>query len=276
MDVWIGTSGYSYPDWVGEFYPAGTRSGKMLAYYARFFPLVELNFTFYRPPTRDMLARLADHTPSDFPFLVKLPRSLSHEQKRDDLAGFRAAVQELQRRGQLMGLLCQMPQSTHFGRKSLDWLETLGAELAGLRLAVEFRHRSWWRDDLAGWMAAHHLDVVAVDVPDLPALFPRGWIQSSRRAYVRLHSRNANNWYGSDKQRYDYNYDDAALGEWVESVRAATNTTEEVLILFNNCFRGQAIANARRMRDLLGVSAPACHVVPPFAPPPSEQRSLFE
>ncbi len=145
MDVWIGTSGYSYRDWVGSFYPPGTRSGKMLAYYSRCFPLVELNFTFYRPPTADMLARLADHVPDGFSFLVKLPRSLSHEQKTDDLPGFRQAVIELQRRNQLKGLLCQLPQSTRFGQKALAWLETLSGELADFRLAVEFRHRSWAR-----------------------------------------------------------------------------------------------------------------------------------
>src|SRR5437764_14380268 len=115
----------------------------MLAYYSRVFPLVELNFTFYRPPTADVLARLAAQTPAGFRFLVKIPRTLSHEQSPRDLPGFRLAVSELERRGQLSGLLCQFPQSTHHGRPALRWLETLSRELAGLRLAVEFRPRSW-------------------------------------------------------------------------------------------------------------------------------------
>src|SRR5262249_49105241 len=59
MQLWIGTSGYSYPDWVGPFYPPGTRGGRMLAHYCRRFPLVELNFTFYRPPTAPILERIA-------------------------------------------------------------------------------------------------------------------------------------------------------------------------------------------------------------------------
>jgi uncharacterized protein YecE (DUF72 family) len=99
MNAWIGTSGYSYPDWVGDFYPPGTRCTKMLAYYSRFFPLVELNFTFYRPPTRDVLLRLADSTPSPIQFLVKLPRSLSHEQRNDDLKSFSVAAATLHERG---------------------------------------------------------------------------------------------------------------------------------------------------------------------------------
>jgi uncharacterized protein YecE (DUF72 family) len=275
MNVWIGTSGYSYPDWVGSFYPLGTRSGQMLSYYCRAFPLVELNFTFYRPPTPAQLARLAENTPDKFQFIVKLPRSLSHEQRTDDLAAFRDAVAELQQRKQLMGLLCQMPQSAHYEKKSLRWLQILSAELSDMRLAVELRHRSWQREDLPQWMAEHRLDLVSVDVPDVPTLFPRGWVQSSRRAYVRLHSRRADNWYGGDKKRYDYNYSDAELNEWIDRMNAAQEQTEETLVLFNNCQHGQAVANARRLRELI-TERTALPVVPPFAEPPPLQRSLFD
>src|SRR5437660_8370865 len=112
MQVWIGTSGYSYPDWVGGFYPAGTRPHRMLAHYAGHFPLVELNFTFYRPPTPEVLARLAEQVPDGFQFVVKVPRSISHEEKPNDLPLFRRAVEELRRRGRLLGLLLQLPQSS--------------------------------------------------------------------------------------------------------------------------------------------------------------------
>jgi uncharacterized protein YecE (DUF72 family) len=275
MDVWIGTSGYSYPDWVGPFYPPGTRPGNMLAYYSRVFPLVELNFTFYRPPTADVLARLAGQTPPGFQFLVKIPRTLSHEQGPRDLPGFRTAVAELERRGRLAGLLCQFPQSTHYGRTALRWLETLARELSGLRLAVEFRHRSWARPDLPAWLAERRLDLVAVDVPDLPALFPRGWVQSTPRAYVRFHSRNAGNWYAGGVERYDYGYADGELAPWVDAAARAEGA-EEALFLFNNCHGGRAAADARRVRALLAERAPQLHVVEPFAGPPPAQRSLFD
>lgn len=275
MNVWIGTAGYSYRDWVGDIYPPGTRSDRMLPYYCRIFPLVELNFTFYRPPTPAMLSRLADKAPAKFQFIVKLPRSLSHEHKPDDLALFRDSVAELQRRKQLMGLLCQMPQSTHYEKKTLKWLQFLSEELSDFRLAVELRHRSWQRENVPDWMAEHHLDLVAVDVPDVPSLFPRGWVQSGRRAYVRLHSRRAENWYGGDRKRYDYNYRDAELDEWIDGMEAAQERTEETLVVFNNCYRGQAVANARRMREMIEKRT-ALHVVPPFAEPPKRQRSLFD
>src|ERR1700745_3824367 len=137
MYVWIGTSGYSYTDWVGDFYPPNTRSEQMLGYYCQHFPLVELNFTFYRPPTRGMLLRLADKTPAGFQFLVKLPQSISHQESPFDLPGFRHAAEGLALRGQLAGVLCQLPQATHCTRGACDWVGTLAGELGHLRLAVE-------------------------------------------------------------------------------------------------------------------------------------------
>lgn len=277
MDVWIGTSGYSYPDWVGGFYPAGTRPGQMLAYYARRFPLVELNFTFYRPPTAEMLAKLAGQTPPGFLFLVKLPRTISHDRGTQDVDGFRKAALELDGRGRLAGLLCQLPQSAHKDRASRAWVETVGKALGDLRLAVEFRHRSWAGPETLAWMAELGLSTVAVDAPDLPGLYPRGWVQSGPTAYVRFHSRNKANWYLSDKERYDYHYDDAALVEWLDAAAAAAaaGTAERTLFLFNNCHRSQAADNARRMEQLAARRV-GLNVEPAPAPPASAQRGLFD
>ena len=277
MQIWIGTSGYSYADWVGPFYPPGIRPNRMLAYYCGHFPLVELNFTFYHPPTAAMLARIAEQTPAGFQFLVKLPRSLSHEESAQDLPGFRQAIEELERRQQLAGLLCQLPQASHHEDRHKDWLEKLAGELAGYPLAVEFRHHSWFRPEMADWLGDRKLDLVAVDVPDLPGLYPRGLVQSGPLVYVRFHSRNAENWYRSDKDRYDYHYDDAAMIEWIEALTLTADRTQRVLLLFNNCQRSQAVENARRMRELLQRLAPGFDVVTPFAAPqPSvRQRSLF-
>lgn len=275
MHVWIGTSGYSYPDWVGPFYPEGTKPGKMLAHYTREFPLVELNFTFYRPPTADMLARIADQTPPGFQFLVKLPRTLSHEENPADLPGFRGAVEAVRSRGKLLGLLCQIPQATHHGRKALAWLNRLGEELLGLGLAVEFRHRSWNRQDVADWLAERRIDLVSVDVPALPGLFPRGLVRSTPNLYVRWHSRSADNWYAADKERYDYSYSDTELEEWVDDLAAAPGVRRAVL-LFNNCHRSQAVDNARRMRTLIGQFAPGLDVIQPVGGAAEPvQRSLF-
>src|SRR5690349_6148552 len=114
--VWVGTCGYSYADWVGPFYPPGTRSPRMLPLYSLTFPLL---------PTAAALARLAEQTPDGFQFIVKLTRTLSHERDAESVGPFREAVEELQRRGRLLGLLAQFPQSFHFTAANRQWAETL-------------------------------------------------------------------------------------------------------------------------------------------------------
>jgi uncharacterized protein YecE (DUF72 family) len=278
MQVWVGTSGYSYSDWVGPFYPHGTRPGQLLAHYCLHFPLVELNFTFYRLPTAMMLSRLVEQTPDGFQFIVKLPRTLSHEENAGDVIPFRHAVDELRTRGRLLGLLCQLPQASHNLPKHRAWLEQLAGEFTGYGLAVEFRHYSWFRPEVTAWLGQRNLDLVAVDVPDLAGLYPRGLVQSSPRLYVRFHSRNAGNWYRSDKFRYDYDYDDQALHEWIGALSENENRSDRVLLLFNNCQRSQAVANAQRMRELLSKMDSTMEVIEPFAAPQpsSKQRLLFD
>jgi uncharacterized protein YecE (DUF72 family) len=278
MRVWIGTSGYSFPDWVGPFYPAGTRPNRMLGHYCRAFPLVELNFTFYRPPTAEMLARLARQTPTNFQFLVKLPRSLTHEESPHDLPGFRLAVDALMHVGKLSGLLCQLPQAAHRTRTHIAWLERLARELGDYRLAAEFRHRSWANSEVTAWMREQSLDLVAVDVPDLPNLYPRGLVQSNERIYVRFHSRVPEKWYASGVERYNYDYDDGELTEWAAALAQRADRAELAYILFNNCAGGQAANNALRMRTIMEQRAPACQIIEPFPPSSEEggQRALFD
>jgi len=122
------------------------------------------------------------------------------------------------------------------------------------------------------------MDLVAVDVPDLPNLYPRGPVQSSPTIYVRFHSRNGSNWYGSDKDRYNYWFDDAALTEWIDALTRVREETKRVFLLFNNCHRSQAAENAGRMAELIRRLAPTMEVVRPFAEPPTmpRQPSLFD
>jgi uncharacterized protein YecE (DUF72 family) len=282
MRVWIGTSGYSYGAWVGPFYPRGTKPATMLAVYSQSFPLVELNFTYYRAPTPGMLERIVARAPEGFQFLVKVPGTLTHQEDARDLPGFRLAAEAVRRRGRLMGLLCQFPQASHDTPRHRLWIERLADQLGEYRLAVEFRHRSWARPEVDDWLERLGVDLVSVDVPDLPALYPRGLVQTGDRIYVRLHSRLAENWYAEDKGRYDYDYSDDELKEWIDVLAGAAERSRDAFLLFNNCMvgksmRSQAVENARRIRVLMADRAPQLEVVEPFAPEPDvSQRSLFD
>jgi len=263
MQLWIGTSGYSYPDWVGGFYPPGTSAQKMFAHYVRHFPLVELNYTFYRPAEKSSLLRLARRAPKEFQFIVKLHRSLSHEHDLSGAAAIREAVDGLQKENRLLGLLCQYPQEFHYTKQNLGRLEALAHKFSGHTLAVEFRHQSWHVTEVVDWLRQRQLHLVSVDVPNIPSLYPRRLVLSSRLIYIRLHSRNKDAWYADDKSRYDYLYSDQELLEWIDALIQAANSADRALMLFNNCHSSQAALNAQRVQKLLSQMKTPLEVVPP-------------
>ena len=110
-DILVGTSGYSFADWVGPFYPKGTRPGEFLEYYAGQFPVIEINVTYYRIPKPQVLEQMAARTPGDFLFVVKLHQSMTHESAIDAarIAEFLAAIEPLKQAGKYEGLLAQFP-----------------------------------------------------------------------------------------------------------------------------------------------------------------------
>ncbi|MGH7742320.1 MAG: DUF72 domain-containing protein [Candidatus Eiseniibacteriota bacterium] len=257
--VLVGTSGYSFPDWVGPFYPSGTRSGEFLSFYARHFGVVEVNSTYYRIPQPRMLWQMEQKTPDGFRFVVKLHQSMTHEGSLDPASfrDFLAALTPLKDAGKYDGLLAQFPWAFRFSPRSLDHLRALRERLPGEPLFVEFRHASWTEPSVPARLREQHLGFCAVDEPDLPGLMPAVTHVTAEDAYVRLHGRNAQNWWArpiagqSQGDRYDYDYSPAELGEWVKKVAELATQARRTYVFFNNCHAGQAARNAALMKELL-------------------------
>src|SRR5437867_10163682 len=155
MRMLTGTSGYSYKEWVGHFYPEKTPASAMLRYYAERFPTVEINNTFYRMPAQALLERWAAEVPDDFVFTLKASRHITHHKR---LKNVESNVAEFIRRASFLGdklgmLLFQLPPTL---RKDLPRLrDFLGAVPPGQRFAVEFRHASWQDDEVYEALRAH-------------------------------------------------------------------------------------------------------------------------
>lgn len=249
----------------------------MFSHYVRHFPLVELNYTFYRPAEKMSLLRLAHKAPQEFQFIVKLHRSLSHEHDLSGGAAIREAVDSLQQDNRLLGLLCQYPQEFHYTKQNLGRLESLAHKFHGHTLAVEFRHQSWHIPEVADWLRQRQLHLVSVDVPSIPSLYPRRLVLSSRLIYIRLHSRNKDAWYADDKSRYNYLYSDKELLEWIDALTQAADKADRALMLFNNCHSSQAAMNAQRVQKLLSQLKTPLEVVPPpdWEPEGGNQGLLF-
>jgi uncharacterized protein YecE (DUF72 family) len=165
--IWIGTSGYNYPEWKGSFYPADLPPAKMLPYYAERFPTVEINYTFYRIPTEKILQGWAAATPPVFKLTLKAPRRMTHDARLrgcGDLA--RAFCKTAATLGDKLGvLLFQLPP---FLRCDLALLDAFLADLpAGVRAAFEFRHRSWLDEEVYARLRSRNLALCIADTERL-------------------------------------------------------------------------------------------------------------
>jgi len=193
----IGTSGYSFPDWVGEFYPIHTERSRMLDFYAKQFPAVEVNSTYYRIPPPSTMHAMERKTPPGFEFVVKTHHDMTHKQSLDPelYDSLQRAVAPLQDAGKLSGLLAQFPQGFHRTSEHERFLLDLKRRLPDSPLFVEFRHDSWIADDLFPWLREHGLRFVSVDEPDLPGLIGPYARATGDLAYVRFHGRNKRTWH---------------------------------------------------------------------------------
>jgi uncharacterized protein YecE (DUF72 family) len=252
----IGTSGYSYEDWIGPFYPEGIAKGDMLLYYAREFDTTEVNSTYYRLPTPQMLAAMARKVPAGFLFTIKASQELTHvrEEPEEAFRQFREALRPLQEAGKFGCVLAQFPWSFRPTDENRDYLAVLREQLVDLPVVIEFRNAGWVSDATFDLLRRLNLGYCCVDEPRLKGLIPPIARATAAVAYVRFHGRNAAKWWQHEQawERYNYTYSDDELREWVPKVKDLAGAAETVYVLANNHFQGQAVTTAKQLRMLLG------------------------
>lgn len=234
MDLYVGTSGFSFPEWKGSFYPEDLPGKKMLSYYAERLGTVEINNTFYRMPKREMLAGWAEQVPASFRFAVKAPQRITHWKRLvdagEDTAFFLAQLDALGDR--LGSVLFQMPP--HLKRDPPGEPDRLAAFLplvAGAKapIAFEFRHESWNDPAVGAAIVAAGCTVCASDTDEADAAIVPG----ARFGYLRLRK--------SD-------YDDAALRDWAARVR--DQGWESAFVFMKHEDEGRGPLLARRFLEL--------------------------
>jgi uncharacterized protein YecE (DUF72 family) len=243
-NVILGTSGWSYEEWVGPFY---VERKKMFSEYARVFKTSEINSTFYVYPNPGMIYGLTRGSPKDFIFAAKLPKLITHTKKlvlekgvQADLEKFLELMKPMNEAGKLGSLLIQLPPDFSFSE-----IETLSRFLALLpesyRFAVEFRNVSWLRDETWDLLRKYNVAYTIVDEP----LLPPKLIFTADFAYFRWHGRHSQPW-------FDYRYSEKELDEWIPKVKEAAEKTKKVYGYFNNHFHGYAPENCIQILEKLG------------------------
>jgi uncharacterized protein YecE (DUF72 family) len=186
--VLVGTSGYNYPEWRGSFYPPAFSTTKMLPYYAERFRTVEVNYTFYRMPSAKTIAGWDRETPAGFCFALKAPQRITHHARlRNVDEPLRYFVETARGLGLKLGpILFQLPPNF---KKDLDRLEDLLALLPrDLRYAFEFRHPSWFADDVYARLGAINAALCIADTgaesPPLVATGDWGYLRLRDEGYT--------------------------------------------------------------------------------------------
>jgi len=285
----IGTCSWADDALSNHWYPPGVAPRARLEWYAQHFSTVEVDSTFYRVPTRQMVEGWAERTPEDFVMHVKVFGLMTRhpvrlEQVPPDLREglpvdergrvdrpprearavvfreFLDALAPLRDTGKLGGLLFQMPPYVVWKPSSLDYLEWAREQVGDDAFLFEPRHRSWYapeiRDELLRWLEERRMSWVVVDAPKTDgANVPETLVAATTPlAYVRFHGRNAATWNargGSAAQRFDYLYGEDELREWVPPLRELSNQAEEAYAFFNNNNQTNGVAQAPAGAQLL-------------------------
>jgi len=253
--IYLGTSGFSYDDWRGPFYPVGLPKWEWLAYYSREFNTCEVNSTFYALPKPTNLKAMTKKTGEGFIFSIKAHQEMTHR-REDNAPVFEAFCQMLQplvSAGTLGCILAQFPYSFRLSRQNWDYLRLLRDRLDGLPVVIEFRNAQWLREEVFGWLRQLNLGFCCVDEPPLPNLLPPLAEATSKVSYVRLHGRNSAKWWQHEHayERYDYTYTPQELSEWLPKIRQLDSRSERTFVFANNHWRGQAVGTIRQLRAML-------------------------
>lgn len=229
--IWIGTSGYNYPEWRGSFYPEKMKPADMLPFYAAAFDAVEINYTFYRMPNAKTIDGWAAATPAEFRFVLKAPKRITHEKRLKDYGDTLAVFVRLSSAldDRLGPLLFQLPPNL---KKDLPRLEAFLDDVPDTaKAAFEFRHESWFDEDVFAALRARGAALCIADSEKISAPL----VHTAPFSYFRLR---------------DEGYQDADIAAWAEKVRAASQAGE-VYVFFKHEESGKGPAFARQLRALL-------------------------
>ena len=243
-NILLGTSGWSYRDWIGPFYKKKDKS--MLSAYTKVFKAVEIDSTFYRYPSKGTAMGWLKYSPADFIFVAKLPKLITHEKRlsldqgvEDDLKRFCEIMEPLHLNGKLGCMLIQLPPRFSF---NLDLMEDFFKILpTNIRFAVEFRDLSWMRDETWRLLKKYQVAYTIVDEPLLP---PQAHV-TSKIAYFRWHGKGVRPW-------YNYRYSINELEPWIPKVQEVADKVETVYGFFNNHYHGYAVENCLQVLEMLG------------------------
>lgn len=263
----VSTSGFSYDDWVGRFYPADIKKADLLPYFSKYFDAVELNYSYYGFPGKKGIEGHLRNAPG-MKFSLKGHSSFTHQRNYNEetITCYKAALDQLSEADALICLLLQFPYSFHETSENRKYIDTLAQHFADYPLAIELRHANWKNHATYNQFLDQNITLVTTDAPDVPNLYRGGWDSIGQFGYVRLHGRNVEQWWEHEHgwQRYDYLYSRDQISGMAKAIAKLQDPAAEskdkdprdVYIFFNNHWQSQGAINALQLSLELGIKTP--------------------
>lgn len=266
-NIRIGPAGWSYNDWKGVVYPENPGSKfDPLAYLANFFDTIEINSSFYRPPTASIAKSWAKRVANnpDFAFTAKMHRTFTHERGKatvEDEKAFREGMDPLAEVGKLGALLIQFPWSFKNTDEERAYLAKLIDRFKDYPLVIEVRHASWNTPAVFETLEDDGVGICNIDQPLFKRSIGPSALTTSAVGYVRLHGRNYKNWFREEAprdERYNYLYSLDELEPWIARIKEVSKQSKDTYVITNNHFLGKAVVNALEIKSTLaGQRVPA-------------------
>ncbi|MBI5092295.1 MAG: DUF72 domain-containing protein [Candidatus Hydrogenedentes bacterium] len=260
--VRVGPAGWSYDDWKGIVYPPGMpKSLHPLTFLCEYFDTVEVNSTFYRPPSARNCASWVGKVFGNprFMFTAKLWERFTHQRETwatdTEIRLFTDGIAPLAEAGKLGALLAQFPWSFKRTPANREWLARVLDAFAAYPLALEVRHASWDVPEVYAGLAARNIAFCNIDQPLFAKSVRPSAAVTARIGYVRLHGRNYDDWFREDAgrdDRYNYLYTEDELKPWLNKIQEVRKQVDAAYVITNNHFEGQAVVNALEIQGALG------------------------
>lgn len=236
MKIWIGCSGWHYDEWKDKFYPKELAKHSWFEFYKKHFNTVELNYPFYRNPTEKTIKQWHQQTDENFRFSIKVNRNITHYKKFKNtqtlLKDFYSLFEILEKK--LGCMLFQFPKNLHYSETTLERIITqLDKKKSNV---LEFRHPSWWQQDVFDYLQKENIIFCTVSAPDIPSQL----IKTSDIFYMRLHGKTS--WYAGNYTHQELN----EIAQWINK-----NHFKEIWIYFDNTINADAPKNALALLELL-------------------------
>lgn len=254
MELNIGTSGFSYDDWKGNYYPEVIKKSDMLVYYCRDFNAVEVNVTYYTIPAVSSFEKMVNKTPDNFEFIVKVNQETTHRRKfnKEAVESLIEAIRPLTESNKLGGFLAQFPFSFKNTENNRRYILETKKYVRDVPLFVEFRNNNWVNNAVTEFLRRNEIGYANVDEPQLKGLMPQQNIFTNGMGYIRFHGRNSEKWWdGTGSERYEYNYTNKELEGWLIRVSEILKKSYKSYIFFNNHPKGNAPANALTFEKMI-------------------------